>query len=117
MASMRDGNRKQVDAEVSPDAGQGGVSESDRGQPEIEWDHQNMVTTFANVVNIQSSPEQLELCFGTNHSWNLSGERQVKVELTNRIIMNPLAAKRLLDALERVIREHESRYGTMSQNA
>lgn len=80
-------------------------------QAEVVWDDGNMTTNFANVVNIQSSPEQLDICFGTNHTWSLTSERRVRVELTNRVIMSPLAAKRLLNALERVLKEHESRYG------
>ena len=83
-------------------------------QPEVVWNDGNMMTTFANVVNIQSSPEQLDICFGTNHTWNVGNKNKVKVELTNRIIMNPMAAKRLLQALGRVLQQHESRYGKMS---
>ena len=80
-------------------------------QAEVAWDDSNMTTNFANVVNIQSGPEQLDICFGTNHTWSLAKDRRVRVELTNRIIMSPPAAKRLLNALERVLNEHESRYG------
>ncbi len=35
------------------------------------------------------------------------------VELSNRIIMTPLAAKRLATILENVLREHERRYGAL----
>ena len=83
-------------------------------QAEVVWDDSNMSTNFANVVNIRSSPEQLDLCFGTNHTWNVTDDRRVKVELTNRVIMSPLAAKRLFNALQRVLKEHESRYGTLA---
>ena len=54
-----------------------------------------MVTHFANVVNIQSTLEQVDLFFGTNKTWNIGNERQVHVELTDRVILSPHAAKRL----------------------
>ena len=82
-------------------------------QPEVAWDDSRMTTAFANVVNIQSSAEQVDICFGTNHTWSLTGDRRVRVELTNRVIMSPPAAKRLLNALERVLTEHESRHGKL----
>ena len=90
------------------------ITRTEGQQADVDWDHEKMTTNFANVVNIQSSPEQLDICFGTNHTWNLAGERRVRVELTNRIIMSPLAAKRMHDALEKVLKEHESRYGPLT---
>lgn len=79
----------------------------------LNWDDRKMVTTFANVVNIQSTREQVDLFFGTNQTWNLSGERAVTVELSNRIILSPFAAKRLWLVLGGVLREYEQRYGTL----
>ena len=104
-------NAPQLDALQSPNA-DGQPSNTDQ-QPEVVWDDGKMTTNFANVVNIQSSLEQLDLCFGTNHTWNLGNKRRVNVELTNRIIMSPPAAKRLHQALERVLQQHESRYGKL----
>ena len=89
------------------------VVREEAGQPEVSWDDSKMTTNFANVVNIQSSAEQVDICFGTNHTWSLTGDRRVKVELTNRVIMSPPAAKRLLNALERVLKKHESRHGRL----
>ena len=96
---------EQTEAEIPQDGDQ---------QPEVAWDDSKMTTNFANVVNIQSSAEQFDICFGTNHTWSLTGDRRVKVELTNRVIMSPPAAKRLQNALERVLKEHESRYGRLA---
>ena len=72
-----------------------------------------MTTHFANVVNLQSTQEQVDLFFGTNQTWAASGDSQVKVELTNRLIMSPHAAKRLSLALSGVIGEYEGRHGTL----
>lgn len=79
--------------------------------PAVVWDDSRMVTHFANVVNIQSTLEQVDLFFGTNKTWNVANERQVKVELTDRVILGPFAAKRLWLALGNVLKEYEARYG------
>jgi hypothetical protein len=84
--------------------------------PAVIWDDSSMVTHFANVVNIQSTLEQVDLFFGTNKTWNISGERQVKVELTDRVILGPYAAKRLWVALGGVLKEYETRYGGLKIN-
>ena len=79
----------------------------------IHWDDAKMATTFANVVNIQSTLEQVDLFFGTNQTWNVSNDRKLNVELTNRIILSPHAAKRLCRALSSVLQEYEGRHGTL----
>ncbi|MEM9549614.1 MAG: DUF3467 domain-containing protein [Pseudomonadota bacterium] len=80
----------------------------------VNWDDSRMETAFANVVNIQGTREQVELFFGTHRSWNAgktSGD--VKVDLTNRMILTPYAAKRLNTILTRVMREYEARHGVL----
>jgi Protein of unknown function (DUF3467) len=72
-----------------------------------------MATHFANVVNVQSTREQVDLFFGTNQTWNVAGNNQVAVDLTNRIILTPFAAKRLWTVLGGVLREYESRHGAL----
>lgn len=82
-------------------------------QAAVAWDDSKMATHFANVVNLQSTQEQVDLFFGTNQTWNIGNARQVKVELTNRVIMSPHAAKRLWMTLGGVMKEYESRYGEL----
>jgi len=79
----------------------------------IEWDDSKMATNFANVVNLQSTQEQVDLFFGTNQTWNIGNKRRVKVELNNRVIMSPHAAKRLWLTLGGVIQEYEARHGDL----
>jgi hypothetical protein len=81
--------------------------------PGVKWDDAAMATHFANVVNVQGTREQLDLFFGTNRTWNLTANSGMSVELSNRIILTPLAAKRLWTVLGSVLREHESRYGAL----
>lgn len=79
----------------------------------IDWDDANLATSFANVVNIQGTREQIELFFGTNRTWEAANRKPVKVDLTNRIILTPYAAKRLNLILTGVLREYESRHGVL----
>ena len=79
----------------------------------VQWLEDQMATHFANVVNVQGTREQVDLFFGTNRTWNVEDGGSVSVELSNRIILTPLAAKRLWTVLGGVLREHESRYGSL----
>lgn len=84
-----------------------------QAKPGVVWHEEQMQTQFANVVNVQGTREQVDIFFGTNRTWNAESGGQVTVELSNRIIMTPLAAKRLATILENVLREHERRYGAL----
>lgn len=79
----------------------------------VQWNDREMATQFANVVNVQSTREQVDLFFGMNRTWNVAEDGQVMVDLTNRIILTPFAAKRLLAVLGGVLREYESRHGAL----
>ena len=79
----------------------------------VQWVDKNMATHFANVVNVQSTREQVDLFFGMNQTWNITGNSEVAVDLTNRIILTPYAAKRLWTILGGVLREYESRHGAL----
>ncbi len=80
---------------------------------ELRWNDGRMATNFANVINIQSTREQVDLFFGTNQTWNVTNEGGLSIELSNRIILSPFAAKRLSTALNGVLREYEQRYGAL----
>ncbi|MBL8701265.1 MAG: DUF3467 domain-containing protein [Alphaproteobacteria bacterium] len=82
-------------------------------EAQLQWDDTRMTTSFANVVNIHSSREQVDLFFGTNQSWNNGASGTLSVSLSNRVILSPFAAKRLALALNGVLREYESRYGAL----
>ena len=42
-----------------------------------------------------------------------NGQRQLKVELSDRILLNPYAAKRLSIMFNNVVREYEKRFGEL----
>ncbi len=84
------------------------------GEPSvsIRWDDTTMRSAYANVCNVTGTREEIVLLFGVNQSWN-SAQRELVVQLLDRVIMSPFAAKRLNLLLTRVLREYESRYGQL----
>jgi hypothetical protein len=89
------------------------VQVSTGAQPNVVWDDSKMSTSFANVVNAVSSREEVTLFFGTNQTWNPSSSKDLKVELSNRIILTPHAAKRLWLLMGGLLKEYEQRNGTL----
>ncbi len=79
----------------------------------LQWNDKEMATHFANVVNVQSTREQVDLFFGLNRSWNVGGDAAVTVDLSNRVILSPYAAKRMWTILGNVLREYETRHGAL----
>lgn len=81
--------------------------------PKVRWDDSNLRTTFANVVNGSSTREEVSIFFGTNQTWNLSEETELKVNLSDRIILTPFAAKRLWVLLGAILKAYEGRFGSL----
>jgi len=79
----------------------------------IKWDDSNMKSTYANVCNVNSTREEVVLLFGIHQAWN-RGQKEVTIQLTDRIIVSPYAAKRLGMLLEGVVKEYEKRFGVLS---
>src|SRR6267142_1751741 len=80
--------------------------------PTVKWDDANMRSSYANVCNVASTREEVVLLFGINQAWH-SGQKEIPVQLTDRIIVSPHAAKRLSILLDNVLREYESRFGAL----
>jgi hypothetical protein len=78
----------------------------------VVWDDSRMNTSYSNVCNVLGSREEITLLFGANQAWH-SGQKEVKVLLSDRVVLNPYAAKRLQVLLERVLKEYETRYGEL----
>ena len=78
----------------------------------VRWDDSNLKSSYANVCNVSSTREEVVLVFGINQAWE-RGQSEVQVQLTDRIILSPFAAKRLATLLENVMREYESRFGEL----
>ncbi len=84
----------------------------ERSASQILWDDTEIATTYANVANVLGTREEIMLLFGTNQAWNTEA-KEVKVKLSNRVVLNPYAAKRLLHLLQLGLKEYETRYGEL----
>lgn len=81
--------------------------------PTVDWDDSEMRSTYANVVNASSTREEVTLFFGTNQTWNPGKAKEFHVCLTDRIVLNPHAAKRLWVLIGAILTEYESRFGKL----
>ncbi len=82
------------------------------GRTKVTWDDRQMRSAYANVANVATTREEVMLLFGTSQAWTNHAE-EVTVALTDRLIMNPFAAKRLLVLLARTLQEYEKNYGSL----
>ena len=80
--------------------------------PTIRWDDVDMTTSYANVCNVSSSREEVTLLFGTNQTWH-TGQQEFTIKLSDRVIISPFAAKRLLALLQNVVGQYEARFGKL----
>ena len=79
----------------------------------IKWDDSNMKSSYANVCNVTSTREEVVMLFGMNQAWN-RGQKEVTIQLTDRIVISPYAAKRLAMLLSGVVTQYEGRFGALN---
>jgi hypothetical protein len=82
----------------------------EKRQVKLVWDDSKMENHYANVCNVSSTKEEFNLLFGTNQSWAM-GQPNVRIALSNRIILNPHAAKRLAVLLSNAVNQYEEKVG------
>lgn len=82
-------------------------------QPNIVWDDSNMRSVYANVTNVTGGREEIILLFGMNQAWQAS-QTEVKVQLNERLVLSPFAAKRLSILLSKTMAEYEKRFGVLN---
>jgi hypothetical protein len=78
--------------------------------PNVRWEDEGMTTSYANVANATSSREEVILLFGVNQAWH-GGQESVDINLSDRVVLSPYAAKRLHMMLTGVLQNFDSRYG------
>ncbi|MEG3640591.1 DUF3467 domain-containing protein [Magnetococcus sp. PR-3] len=88
------------------------VAPEGAGNPSIVWDDSSMDTTYANVCNVLGTREEIMVLFGANQAWQ-ADSKEVTVNLSNRVVLNPYAAKRLQAMLDMALKEYETRYGQL----
>jgi len=82
--------------------------------PTVRWDDSRMKSTYANVCNVSSTREEITLLFGLNQAWN-AAQKELTIELSDRILLNPYAAKRLSNLLNNVVTQYEDRFGEIGE--
>lgn len=85
-------------------------------QPKIVWDDSDMRSVYANVTNVTGGREELIILFGMNQAWQ-PGQKEVKVQLSERVVLSPFAAKRLSILLSNTLAEYEKRFGSLNIGA
>lgn len=83
---------------------------------QLKWDDLNMKTSYANVCNATATREEVVLMFGVNQAWQ-TGQKEVTIQLSDRIVLSPHAAKRLALLLNNLVKQHEDRFGTLAQTS
>lgn len=103
-------NEKKQAVEPNTDVQDNATEQDDKTT--IRWDGSKMASSYANICNVSSSREEVTLLFGTNQNWH-AGQKELTVELSDRIILNPYAAKRMAVLLANTMAEYEKRFGTL----
>jgi hypothetical protein len=85
------------------------------GAHPLKFDVSKLTSSYANFCNANSTREEVVLNFGVNKNWDRGVAGAPDIELNHRIMLSPFAAKRLSALLQQLMKEYESRYGTLSE--
>jgi len=80
---------------------------------QIKWDDSNIRSTYANVCNVISSREEVSMLFGMNQKGDAENNELI-IELSDRMVLNPYAAKRVGLLLNNVIKQYEEKFGEIA---
>ena len=67
----------------------------------MRWDTSNLKSSYANFA-ARPPRARKQLNFGINHTWERTTDG-VEVQLNDRIILSPFAARRLADVLAQLL--------------
>jgi hypothetical protein len=99
-------------AQAKPSTEEDGTKTTQVGRTRVHWDDSRMTTAYANIFNVATTREEIMLLFGTSKAWT-QVTSELTVDLTQRILLNPIGAKRLAAMLARSIEEYERSYGSL----
>ena len=82
----------------------------------VEWDDSKMESVYANIATATANREEFFLLFGTHQNWRgVQPEgNAIEVSLSQRMVMNPFAAKRLALILQQSIKAYEDQFGEIN---
>lgn len=81
-------------------------------QLKIRWDSSSMRSVYANVCNVAGTREEIVLFFGMNQAWD-AAQKEMTVQVSDRIVLSPFVAKRLSILLQNVVRNYETKFGKL----
>jgi len=81
-------------------------------QLKIRWDSSSMRSVYANVCNVAGTREEIVLFFGMNQAWDAS-QKEMTVQVSDRIVLSPFVAKRLSILLQNVVKNYEAKFGKL----
>ncbi|MGB8170695.1 MAG: DUF3467 domain-containing protein [Chthoniobacteraceae bacterium] len=84
--------------------------------PRIRLDETNAKLAYANFFNVSSTREETALMFGMIQA-SANPREEVSVEVCDRVVITPRAAKRLQTMLGQVLTQYESRFGPLRDEA
>jgi hypothetical protein len=75
----------------------------------------SLKSSYCNMCNATSTREEVVLNFGLNQNWDQPTARpnELEVDLQHRVVQSPFAAKRLSEALGKLVGDYEARYGKL----
>src|SRR5437588_9245884 len=79
--------------------------------PQFAVDITAMSAAYANFCRVTGTPEELVLDFGLNTQ--MTPQPSESVKLTQRLVVNFYTAKRLLQAFQMAVQQHENVYGVL----
>jgi hypothetical protein len=85
------------------------TGESPAGQFSVDSSHPS--TAYANFCRVTGTPEELVLDFGLNTQ--MTPQPTEPVRITHRLVVNFYTAKRLLQAFQMAVQQHENVYGVL----
>jgi hypothetical protein len=77
----------------------------------IRWDDSKIRSHYPKVLNVTTAREEISLSFGGDRT------RNTAYRLSDRIVMSPFTAKRLVMLLNDVIRTYEAKYGPLEKGS
>jgi hypothetical protein len=84
----------------------------DSGAAKVRFNSADLKSSYANFCNATSTREEVVLDFGVSNNWDRTPQ-DMEIELAHRVVLSPLAAKRLNTLLKKLMSEYEARCGEL----
>ena len=83
----------------------------------VHWDDSDARNVYANVAQVKATREEFILLFGRSQRRGQVDQNDIRVQLNEQIVLNPIAAKRLAIQLNKGIQAYESSFGFLGEKA